>query len=487
MTARPDHDDLEPEPPGVLLVAHGSLVEPESGRGARLLAAALCEAGFEARCAFWKEQPSLREAWATLAARRVVIVPLFAATGWFSRMVVPRELGLAPGTAVVRVGTRELVLTEPLGAHPQMADLVAARAAEALAGLDPHRTALVVVGHGTERSPHSAQTVVEHAARLRNRALACVVEVAFLDQEPSLATLHARLDGALTEVVLVPCLIADGPHTRADIPAALGLPEHTDDTVTRAPSERFPGRTLHYTSAAGTRPELAGLVHARIREGLHALSDAPPSAPGAPTEPLVAFTPEAVAEARTRLRSALEGAAVVVVGQSAVSRQGDTYWIQQVASAVGATADEGAEGSPRLRRLAELVELTERTPAGGYRALRTARDRETRWRFHTHDFAHLVDALEILEPAALTLAATPTAPLAGWHACAARHTGLLAGMRERTFDEVAALVASLCTPTCTRHPAWHHAVEPSCSTAPRCPEPCPMLRAAGAHVDAPDR
>ena len=51
----------------------------------------------DVRCAFWKEEPSLRDAiflFDPEAIREVYVVPNFISEGYFTQTVVPRELEL---------------------------------------------------------------------------------------------------------------------------------------------------------------------------------------------------------------------------------------------------------------------------------------------------------------------------------------------------------------------------------------------------------
>ena len=83
----------------LLIVGHGSTVNPDSGAPSLAHAAAIRRRGVfaEVACVFWKEEPSLRD-WPLLfdpAIRDVYVVPNFISEGYFTRTVIPRELELA--------------------------------------------------------------------------------------------------------------------------------------------------------------------------------------------------------------------------------------------------------------------------------------------------------------------------------------------------------------------------------------------------------
>ncbi|HEX6199100.1 MAG TPA: CbiX/SirB N-terminal domain-containing protein, partial [Thermoanaerobaculia bacterium] len=170
--------------PGVLLVAHGSARSGASAEPVLALARDLRRRGFEeVRCAFWKEEPFLHQALRMVAGEAVAVLPVFLAEGWFSRTVVPRELGLRPGANRLPDG-RAALLLPPLGTAPELADVVVARAREAVPDATDLAGALVVVaGHGTPRDPGSAGTVLHLCRRLAGSAPFGRTLPAFLDEE----------------------------------------------------------------------------------------------------------------------------------------------------------------------------------------------------------------------------------------------------------------------------------------------------------------
>src|SRR5258706_5447353 len=136
----------------------------------------------EVTCAFWKEMPSLYRVLATLTADDVTIVPLFTSQGYFSRTVLPTELGLN-GPLTVRDG-RTIRYTDTVGQHPAMTDVVRARAETILNqySLDPSHTALALVGHGTRRDRESAAATQRHAEVMRGDGQFAEVVALYLDE-----------------------------------------------------------------------------------------------------------------------------------------------------------------------------------------------------------------------------------------------------------------------------------------------------------------
>ncbi len=230
----------------LVLAGHGSHLdrnssEPVWTNAARLRATRHFD---EVRVAFWKEEPALSRALDGCDARLVTIVPMFMSAGYFTRTVVPREMGL--DGAETRRGFQLIRYTAPVGAHPGLAAVIIERALEAGAGPND---AIAVLGHGTRRDSESEKNIYRMASLVRERGLFAQVEAVFLDQEPSMLRLLDILEAPT--VVVVPLFIADGWHAGQTIPEDLAL----DGAETRRN-----GRTVRYTPPVGTHPRLAGVI-----------------------------------------------------------------------------------------------------------------------------------------------------------------------------------------------------------------------------------
>src|SRR5437763_10578877 len=83
----------------LLIVAHGSTVNPDSSAPTLEHAAEIRrrKAFADVGCAFWKEEPSLRDAiflFDPHSIREVYVVPNFISEGYFTQTVTTRELAL---------------------------------------------------------------------------------------------------------------------------------------------------------------------------------------------------------------------------------------------------------------------------------------------------------------------------------------------------------------------------------------------------------
>lgn len=222
----------------LIIVAHGSSVNPASTSTVLDAVGELRKrpdvaARFDlVEVRFLKQEPRAeRDEWQN---HEVVVIPFFMSEGYFVREVLP-----------TRVPERAHI-TRALGAA-RLDDIVRA----AVAQFEPSAH-IVLVGHGTERSETSSDTVHALAGRLRPEARAVVC--AFVDEEPHLETTWDRLPDDGAPVVVVPYFAFAGPHTDVDIPGGLGLPNST------AGPHEVRGHAVHYAAPIGAMPEIVNVL-----------------------------------------------------------------------------------------------------------------------------------------------------------------------------------------------------------------------------------
>ncbi|MDL5361145.1 CbiX/SirB N-terminal domain-containing protein [Halalkalicoccus sp. NIPERK01] len=265
----------------LVIVGHGSHLNPGSSAPTFSHADTIRETGVfdEVREAFWKEEPSFREVLRTLESDEVYVVPLFISEGYFTERVIPRELrlegwdasawdspdGVSATHATLRASDVEKAVhyCGPVGTHDAMSDVIVRRA-ETVTG-DPEvgeGFGLAVVGHGTERNANSAKAIEYHAERLREAGRFDEVRALFMDEEPEVDDVTEHFES--TNIVVVPLFIADGFHTREDIPEDMGL---TDDYREgyEVPTE-VDGHRIWYSGAVGTEALMADVVLERAAE-----------------------------------------------------------------------------------------------------------------------------------------------------------------------------------------------------------------------------
>ena len=80
----------------LVLIGHGSTLNPDSSTPTMDHAETIRQRGVfgQVVCAFWKEEPSLREVLRMVDSEEVYVVPNFISEGYFTQQVSPRELGL---------------------------------------------------------------------------------------------------------------------------------------------------------------------------------------------------------------------------------------------------------------------------------------------------------------------------------------------------------------------------------------------------------
>jgi sirohydrochlorin cobaltochelatase len=245
----------------LLIVAHGSTVNPDSS------APTLAHAGeiqrrkifADVQCAFWKEEPSLRDArffFDNEAIHEVLVVPNFISEGYFTQTVIPRELELK-GPLTSRANGQTWIYCEPVGNNPIVTELLVARAHEIAPGIEPTETALLIVAHGTELNDNSAIAAKREAERIRARGEFASVGNAYMEEPPLIANWDQITTAA--NVIVVPFFIADGLHSYEDIPKLLGI-ECTGMDVFGKNPHRLRGRSLYYARAIGTDPRFADII-----------------------------------------------------------------------------------------------------------------------------------------------------------------------------------------------------------------------------------
>jgi sirohydrochlorin cobaltochelatase len=247
----------------LILVGHGSTVNPDSSAPTLDHAEELIRRKVfgEVHCAFWKEEPSLRQVLHMLDKDDVYIVPNFISEGYFTRTVIPRELNLdGPLTSL---NGRTLKYCDPVGNHDRMTELLSKRASEVSQGVPLKQSSLLIVGHGTNLNDNSAFAAKREVEKLRELDLFGEVFNVYME-EPPLVSEWADFT-KFPNVIVVPFFIADGLHSYQDIPVLLGIEEDTglaasQRDVFRKNPYRLRDRTLFYASAIGTEPSFVDVI-----------------------------------------------------------------------------------------------------------------------------------------------------------------------------------------------------------------------------------
>jgi sirohydrochlorin ferrochelatase len=237
--------DMTPGRVAVVLAAHGDRGDAiaRGEANATLLAhrAALAAAGrFRSVSAgVLKGAPSLEAALEEARATggdRVAVYPLFMADGYFVRQVLPARVAAVDLDCECRI-------LPPLGVEVALPALLRAEALAAAkaAGFDAAAARLLIVGHGSELGPASAEATRRAAAAVAGLGGFGSVATAFLEEPPFL---DAALAGAHPPTVIAGFFSGDGLHAGEDLPAAI----------------RDSGARAVYAGPIGGSPAIPGLI-----------------------------------------------------------------------------------------------------------------------------------------------------------------------------------------------------------------------------------
>ncbi|MEO0448134.1 MAG: CbiX/SirB N-terminal domain-containing protein, partial [Verrucomicrobiota bacterium] len=248
----------------LLILGHGSTENPDSSEPTWQQAERIRQRGLfrEVHCAFWKEEPGFRIVEYAIESAEVFVVPNFISEGYFTREVIPRELGLTGRTTGVNGKTWHYC--DPIGIHPNMTQLLLNRTKEVAPDVPPEETAVIIVGHGTGLNTKSIEAIQAQVKLLRDGGYGYAEVIdAYMEQEPLVEQWDELCHSP--HVVVVPFFVADGLHSFQDIPVLLGLSEELPEAASQTDIFRqnpveLRGRKLYYSRAVGTDDSLADVI-----------------------------------------------------------------------------------------------------------------------------------------------------------------------------------------------------------------------------------
>jgi sirohydrochlorin cobaltochelatase len=240
----------------LLIIGHGSTVNPDSSAPTLAHAAEIRRRKIfaDVECAFWKEEPSLRDAiflFEGSTVREVYVVPNFISEGYFTETVIPRELELS-GRITSRANGQIWKYCEPVGNHAQMTELLLQRAREIAPDVGASETSLLIVAHGTDLNDRSAIAAKREVEKIRALNRYASVMNLYMEEPPLISDWPSLTN--TPNVVVVPFFISDGLHSYEDIPVLLGI-----DARSMNP-HHLNGRALYYAGAIGTDPRIADII-----------------------------------------------------------------------------------------------------------------------------------------------------------------------------------------------------------------------------------
>jgi len=275
----------------LLIVAHGSTVNPDSSAPTLEHATEIRRRNIfaDVQCAFWKEEPSLRDGLFLFdpeSIREVCVVPNFISEGYFTQTVVPRELELT-GRITKRSNGQIWRYCDPVGNHPLMTNLLLKRARDVAPDVNPAETSLLIVAHGTDLNENSAVAAKRETEKIRALGKYAAVLNVYMEEVPLVS--DWRTLTKTPNVVVVPFFISDGLHSYEDIPRLVGitdrhpersgakskdpaeLPEGSLDvardevrtnkrSIFRTKPYKIDDRSLFYAPSIGTDPGVVDII-----------------------------------------------------------------------------------------------------------------------------------------------------------------------------------------------------------------------------------
>ena len=192
-------------------------------------------------------RPGLVEVLSAVRTPEIVFAPLLMAEGYTLRAMLAMLDHRTSHAA-------RLTVCRPIGVHPHLADMIAAKALAMCATRcrRPAETALRIVAHGTARHPDSGATARRHAAQITARRTFAEVAVGFLDEQPRVPAALAALGAP--HCVAVGLFVDAGEHGEEDVPALL------------APA----GERAVYAGPLGPDPLITELILDQVQAALEA-------------------------------------------------------------------------------------------------------------------------------------------------------------------------------------------------------------------------
>lgn len=185
--------------------------------------------------------PGLTETLNAVASPEICVVPWLMCAGY----TMDRLRAAIDG----HPAAHRIVLAEPIGSRPGIADLASEIATDECRRRDWSRaeTGLLLIGHGSGRNAVSAETTRRHAEHLSAGRDFAAVATAFLDEAPSPGEALDKLD--TPNCVAIGLFAERSLHGEDDVPRLLGA-----------------GRNVAYTGPIGAAPDFVDIIVAQAGE-----------------------------------------------------------------------------------------------------------------------------------------------------------------------------------------------------------------------------
>jgi sirohydrochlorin cobaltochelatase len=197
----------------LLLAAHGERTPGAGNETVFRIARALAERGLvpETAVGFINGLPSIGDAMAGLAARKIIVYPLFASSGYFTRDRLVQLLDEANHQS------REIQVVPPLGLDPGLPDLMVAFAGQAARSraIASRACTVICLAHGSRRNSASREATEQIAREVESKGVFHEIRSAFLEERPFLSEAAASVSGP---AIVVGLFSGEGLHGARDAP-----------------------------------------------------------------------------------------------------------------------------------------------------------------------------------------------------------------------------------------------------------------------------
>jgi sirohydrochlorin cobaltochelatase len=285
---------------GILLVGHGSripynkrVIKEVAEKYAKTMPEYNVEIGFMELV-----EPNIPTAFNKLkktGVKRIIVNPIFLAHGMHTKVDIPTILTLEPMKIEGHGHSHghghhhhhhereaksepvefdgEIIYLEPLGADDKIVDIVEERINNELSkypDASGENTGILLAGHGSSL-PYNNEVIETIAEKYIERTPGYPIEAGFMRlSKPSIPESFNKIkDTGVERVIVVPVFLAEGIHTKLDIPTTLNLePEpienYPEPNVSRTDVIEFDGEII-YTRPLGADDKIVEIVSERIK------------------------------------------------------------------------------------------------------------------------------------------------------------------------------------------------------------------------------
>lgn len=164
----------------------------------------------------------------------------------------------------------EVIFLEPFEDHDKIVDIVEKRISEHTAkdDINPENSGILLIGHGSTL-PFGKEVLTGITNKIKDRMPEYEIELSFMQiEKPSIAESFSKLqEKSFNNMIVVPVFLADGLHTKNDIPNSLGLEPAKLDFKYRVLEKQidFDGN-IFFTNPLKAEDDIVDLIEERISE-----------------------------------------------------------------------------------------------------------------------------------------------------------------------------------------------------------------------------